>query len=961
MNGYRAAVDFGTSYTAAACQTMSLAVPTVLALVDEGRLSSAVAMDEAGGLQAGPSVAEVAALAPDRVERTPKRVLDQPDIMLAGRPVQTADLVAAVLRYVRDELLRQFNGADPEELWLTHPARWELGDPRAERLQAAARQAGFPVTRMLPEPCAAALALAAAGQLEGVGEGALVAVYDLGGGTFDLALLSRAPGGEFALAGEPGGDPEVGGEWLDDRLFERLSGQLPPEDEASLRDPDNSPDPLRWRRAGFAFREGIRRAKERLAREASIQIPLNPPFSLDHLMLSRGELERTATPLITRSADRFELFLQRNGKAPADLAAICLVGGSSRLTVVNRILGQRFDRPIATHGDPKSVTALGALAWTATAASGTTGPAPRDRRQPAGEEAAASGPADGGQPPRAPEQVPAGNAASPEPRPGTSDVLAEGRPAPGERPGPLPDQAVVQQAEALYDEALGAFWTDQFDRAADLLVQVLAVWPAHPAAGAKLEQARQQQELATRYAQACEAADAGDWDRAVAGFTLVSNADADYRDVAVKLGKASEQQQIAALRAEAGRLFEAKQWAAVIKVGERLQALVPDDADPGGVVASAHTELAAAEKAEKLTKDYRAALRLLDAGSWQEAVTALQQIALADPGYRDTAALLARARTRVSEARKPSPQIRAIVEQPKVVLTIRPKLGLVTDVAFSADGRWLASSGTDGVVWILDAATHQEHRRLSAQAMAVMFSADGGLLATCGERIVRIWDTATGEQRRSVEHKSPRGQVAALTLDGRWIAIACPGNAVRVWDAAGGQEHLRISHSAWTSTLTALDKVTGLAFSPDGGLLATASTDATARVWDAASGRLLRKVNHESGLAGVAFSPDGGQLATASTDATACLWDAASGQLIRRIRHDSGLTAVAFSLDGLLLATAATDKGAYIWDVATGEMLLRIAHKRAVRGVALSPGGEQLATVTKQAGQIWALYEADST
>ena len=152
----------------------------------------------------------------------------------------------------------------------------------------------------------------------------------------------------------------MGGEWLDDHLFERLSGQLPPEDEANLRDPDSSPDPRRWRRAGAAFRQEIRKAKERLAREVSITIPLNPPFSLDQLSLSRAELERTATPLITKSADRFELFLQRNGTIPEDLAAICLVGGSSRLTVVNRILGNRFGRPVRTHGDPKAVTALGA-------------------------------------------------------------------------------------------------------------------------------------------------------------------------------------------------------------------------------------------------------------------------------------------------------------------------------------------------------------------------------------------------------------------------------------------------------------------------------------------------------------------------------------------------------------------------------------------------------------------------
>jgi hypothetical protein len=431
MTGYRAAVDFGTSYTAAASQSGPQSAPVVVPLVDEGRLSSAVAVDDSGSLQAGPLVEQVAALAPDRVERTPKRCLDQPDVMLGREPVQTVDLVAAVLGYVREELHRHFNGSDPDELCLTHPARWEAGDPRMRRLEAAAGQAGFGSVRLLPEPCAAALALAAEGQLDGVGEGELIAVYDLGGGTFDTALLSRAPGGDFVLVGEPGGDPELGGEWLDDRLFERLSGQLPADDETCLRDPGSSPDPLRWRRAGFAFRQGIRRAKERLARETSVQIALNPPFSLDHLSLSRAELERTATPLITKSADRFDLFLQRNSKVPADLAAICLVGGSSRLTVVNRILGNRFDRPVANHGDPKSVTALGALCEIPASAPGPKITSSLRRpRVSVGAEAAPAG-------------SPGRDQGS------TADVLdvpAAGRPSPSPRPSPgqpLPQPAVA--------------------------------------------------------------------------------------------------------------------------------------------------------------------------------------------------------------------------------------------------------------------------------------------------------------------------------------------------------------------------------------------------------------------------------------------------------------------------------------------------------------------------------------
>jgi molecular chaperone DnaK (HSP70) len=360
MGGYRAGIDFGTSYTVAAARWGAQARPVVVSLVQQGRLPSAVALDDTGALQAGPPVEQVAALSPDRVERTPKRWLDQPDVLLGGQLVQTVDLVAAVLGYVREELYRHFNRHDPDELVLTHPARWEPGDPRMRRLEAAAVKVGLGPVRFVAEPCAAALALAAEGQLE-VGAGDLVAIYDLGGGTFDTALLRCAADGGFELVGEPGGDAEPGGEWLDDRLFEYLSRQLEPEEQDNLLEPGESPNPRLWRQAGVEFRREVRNAKERLAREPSAVIPLNPLFSRDQLPLSRQELDRTATPLINKSADRFDLFLRRNGKTAEDLAAICVVGGSSRLALVNRILGSRFGRIIATYGDPKAVTVLGAL------------------------------------------------------------------------------------------------------------------------------------------------------------------------------------------------------------------------------------------------------------------------------------------------------------------------------------------------------------------------------------------------------------------------------------------------------------------------------------------------------------------------------------------------------------------------------------------------------------------------
>ncbi len=887
MASYRAAIDFGTSYSVATSQAGPQAAPTILALVDEGRLSSAVALDDAGRARAGPSVEDVAALAPERVERTPKRCLDQPDVMLAGQPVQTVDLVAAVLEYIRDELLRQFNGLDPDELCLTHPARWEVGDPRMQRLEAAARQAGFAGLRLLPEPCAAALALAAAGQLDEVGEGDLVAVYDLGGGTFDIALLSRVPGRGFELTGEPAGDEELGGEWLDDRLYERLSSQLPADDEASLRDPGRSPDPVLWRRAGFAFRQGIRRAKERLSREVSTQIALYPPFSLDRLSLTRAELELTATPLINKSADRFDLFLQRNGRTAADLAAICLVGGSSRLTVVNRIIGERFGRPVATYGDPKAVTALGALSGILVAASRASVTSPITPSLVKQGPSAGSG-----------TDVP-----GPPARHGTPHVLersAAGRPA-------------SQQVEDLYDEALAAFFTDQFDRAVELLQQVLAARPDHPAANGKLEQARRQQLLTTSYVQACAAADAEDWEQAVAGFTQVSDIDPGYRDVAVRLENVREQQQIAALRAEARRLYDSRQWAAVVKVGDRLRALNPDATDLDDLMTSARTELAAAERAERIAEDYRAALRMLDAGDWQRAANALEQIEQESPGYRDTPALLARARSWADEA--PRREAHGIIERPKVVQSFRGNTA-INSVAFSADHRWLAISATEKSVLIWDVTTAKPHLRPAVRAWAVLFSADGRWLVTADKRTARIWDTTTGKQLLSVSHESSRDHAVALTPDSRWLATGSPGNAVRIWDTADGQALMTISLSRLLGSLSASDGVDGLVFSPDGRWLATASTDKTARIWDTATGQPILKVTHGGAVSAVAFSPDGRWLATASTDKTARIWDADSGQ-----------------------------------------MLAELPHKAAIRSVAFSPDGDRLATASKESAQVWALYE----
>jgi tetratricopeptide (TPR) repeat protein len=118
----------------------------------------------------------------------------------------------------------------------------------------------------------------------------------------------------------------------------------------------------------------------------------------------------------------------------------------------------------------------------------------------------------------------------------------------------------------------------------------------------------------------------------------------------LELELASRQHQVATLHAEAQRLHRAGLWAAVIKVGEQLQAIDPAAADPDGLMTSARAELAAEERAAAIAADYDSGLRLFDAGRWEEAIAAFERVTKLDSTYKDVAALLGRARRELASA-----------------------------------------------------------------------------------------------------------------------------------------------------------------------------------------------------------------------------------------------------------------------------------------------------------------------
>jgi len=368
---YALGIDLGTTFTAAAvwrdgraeiCSlgSRSAAIPSVVVLREDSIIVTGETADRR------------ARSAPNRVAREFKRRLgDSTPILLGGVPYSVEALMARILRAVVDEVSSR-EGAPPSSVCVSHPANW--GPYKIDLLQQAVRGADLENAGLSTEPEAAAVFYA--GQ-ERIADGSVIAVYDLGGGTFDTAVLRKSPGG-FEILGRPEGIERLGGIDFDAAVYAHVSRSL---GDALLDLDDEDPATMA---AVSRLKEECTAAKEALSSDTDTTIPVLLPNLTTEVRLTRGELEAMVAPALEDTIGALRRALRSAAITPEELHSVLLVGGSSRMPVVAQLVAAELGRPVAVDVHPKHAVALGAALLAGGGAQANEPPTPEE--QPALEE-----------------------------------------------------------------------------------------------------------------------------------------------------------------------------------------------------------------------------------------------------------------------------------------------------------------------------------------------------------------------------------------------------------------------------------------------------------------------------------------------------------------------------------------------------------------------------------------------
>lgn len=269
--------------------------------------------------------------------------------------------------------------------------------------------------------------------------------------------------------------------------------------------------------------------------------------------------------------------------------------------------------------------------------------------------------------------------------------------------------------------------------------------------------------------------------------------------------------------------------------------------------------------------------------------------------------------------------------------------GAVNTVAFSPDGKLLASGGVDGSVelWSVEAgsrtAAFEGHK---SYVNSVAFSPDGKyLVSASADKTIKIWDLADGSCVKTLAGHKDYVWAAAFFPDGERIASGGDDRTVRLWRVKDGKNYKILrGHTGYIHSLS---------ISSDGRFVASGGTDALVKIWDAGSGKCAGTLaGHKEIVNSVSFAPGGDYLASGSEDGTIKIWRLSDNQAAASFySKQQSVLSLGYSPDGNTLFSGGGDNTVTVWNTADwNPVVILKGHSSAVKAVAVSPDGKHLAS-----------------
>jgi WD40 repeat protein/serine/threonine protein kinase len=285
------------------------------------------------------------------------------------------------------------------------------------------------------------------------------------------------------------------------------------------------------------------------------------------------------------------------------------------------------------------------------------------------------------------------------------------------------------------------------------------------------------------------------------------------------------------------------------------------------------------------------------------------------------------------------------------------RLNLAWSIAFSPNGKQIASGHESGEIKIWDAATGKQLKTLQAHKNpidSIAFSLDGKRMASRAYEI-KLWDTSNWTELMSLHDRASTGMDSCVTFSPDGKRIASTGgedDQIKVWDTVTGQG----IWSIWGHDYYAYS----VSFSPDGKFLASGG-DNEIKIWDAPTGsNVMTLRGQDASVCSVAFSPDGKYVASGSRDNTIRVWDITTRETMMTLRgHEHVVQGVRFTPDGKRLVSHSWDGKIKIWDMCpTRESTKLVRHKTPVGSLAFSPDGKRVVSVDGISVKLWDVESA---